>query len=676
MRKLIAGLIAVAIFVPAAAQAQVTQVCGDSAPPTILVPDGSADKAAAKCLKTITKSSTKFVQTKLKIIGKCMAARELETVPYPAKLYDEVTFPGTEPAEGLNLTACPDAKGQEKIEKAANKGVEKIAKLCDATALSGLPGTTYASGFTATDVGSCTLSQDNVSASLIAAKLNGITDRFSPAGGANPGLEDCADALSKETGKFIPKILKTINKCIDKAAKAGTAGDVSTLCAPSYAGGAYVAPTETKTAGKIEKTISKTLAAIDKGCPTGTAEGEFGFLPRLHACPYAATVEDLKECMVCGDSNSVWAQVNEILAHQYAETGSLVSPGADAIQNAHDAASVGDKLLIASGTYNEDVEVSTNGIQFVGCGGASNDRPVIEPGGGSGTSRGFNALDVDDLVFQSLTPNNWDSDGIFVSGVSDVDFADNVVMRDIVADGEINSRYVLFPAHMNGVLIELSDVFNCDDAAIYVGKSANIVTRWNRSHYNVAGIEVENCDNAETYNNHSYFNAAGLLVFLDSTLLPRSNDNNHTFHNLVNSNNTVNFAPSGFVANLFQGSGTYLISPSNNTFSYNHVADNQAAGLLLVDQAGVNVFAGSPWPEADGVPGDVCTNNTLDHNTGLDTNGTIPDPDIGFGITLAAVYNEENREPPTGASNTGNCFDITNEPSGVAFILGGANDCP
>ncbi len=675
MRKLIASFIAVCVFVPAAAQAQPTQVCGDSAPPTINVPDGTVDKAAAKCSAAMAKSSTKFIATKLKVVGKCMADRALETVTYPAKLYDDVSFPGTEPADGLNLTACPDAKGQGKIDKAAIKGAEKIAKSCGASVLAGLPGTSYSSGFAPADVGSCMLSQDNVAAGLVAAKMNGITDRFSPAGGGNVNLEGCADALSKETGKFFPKILKTINKCIAKEAKAGTAGDVGAVCAPSYAAGVYVAPTEPKTAGKIAKTIDKILGAIDKSCTVGAGPPN-GYLPRLHACPYAATVEDLKECMVCGDSNSVWAQVNEVLANQYAETGTLVSPGADAIQNAHDAASIGDKLLIASGTYNEDVEVTTAGIQFVGCGGAANDRPVIEPGGGSGTNRGFNALGVDDLVFQSLTPNNWDGDGIFVTGVDPFTPSNNVTFRDIVADGQINSRYIIFPAFMDGVVVELNNVFNCDDAALYVGKSANIVTRWNTSRYNVAGIEIENCDNAETYNNHSLFNAAGMLVFLDSTLLPRSNDNNHTFHNLVNSNNTVNFAPSGFVANLSQGTGVLLISPSNNTFGYNDVRDNQAIGVTLIDQAGVNVFAGDPWPEADGVPGDVCTDNTLDHNTSLGTNGSVPDPGIGFGITLAAVYNEENRVPATGASNTGNCFDSTNEPSGVAFILGGANDCP
>jgi len=639
MRKLIASFITVCVFVPVVAQAQVTQVCGDSAPPTINVPDGTADKAAAKCLSAITKSSGKFVQTKLKSMGKCLSDRV--------------------------VGACPSAKDLDKIQKAAIKGRDKIAKSCGATELAALPGTTYSSGFTGTEVASCLLSQNNVSASLILAKLNGITDGFSAAGGLNSNLEGCADALNKQTGKYVPKILKTINKCVDLQAKAGAVGDVGPVCAPSYAAGAYVAPTEPKTAGKIEKTILKAVAAMDKDCTVG-AEGPFGYLPRLHACPYAATVEDLKECLVCDGADTVWAEVNAILTAQYAETGTQVT---STIQAAHDAASPGDKILIPTGGYNEEVTITTDDLAFVGCGGATDERPIIEPGGGSGTNRGFQAVGVDDLVFQSLQPNNWDQDGIFITGVSEVDFSNNVTFRDIVADGQINSRYIIFPAFMDGVIVELNEVFNCDDAALYVGKSTNIVTRYNVAYDNVAGIEIENCDNAETYNNYSHNNTGGMLVFLDSTLLPRSNDNGNVFHNYIVDNNTPNFAPSGFVQNIPQGTGILFISPTNSTLSYNHVAGNQAMGVVLIDQAGVNVFAGDPWPLAPGEQGDVCIDNVIGRNTGLDTNGTIPDPDIGFGITLAAVFNQQNLVPLVPVVNTCNEFDA-NEPSGVAYVLG------
>src|SRR5262249_31125602 len=124
-----------------------------------------------------------------------------------------------------------------------------------------------------------------------------------------------------------------------------------------------------------------------------------------------------------------------ILQAQYAETGALVSPGTDALQTAVDGAGPNAKLLINSGTYHEDVSITDNtlhsGTQFIGCGGAAEDRPKIQPPTTGGPyANGIFAAGVNGLLFQSLDMSGgWDENGIFVTG------ANGVTFRDCVTDG-------------------------------------------------------------------------------------------------------------------------------------------------------------------------------------------------------------------------------------------------
>src|SRR3546814_3172411 len=95
------------------------------------------------------------------------------------------------------------------------------------------------------------------------------------------------------------------------------------------------------------------------------------------------------------------------------------------------------------------------------------------------------------------------------------------------------------------VLINSVYVRGAADAGIYVGQSKNIVVRDSIVMENVAGIEIENCYDADVHDNVATKNTGGILVF-DLPSLPQQGGHNvRIFDNVVNDNSTPNFAPKG-----------------------------------------------------------------------------------------------------------------------------------
>src|SRR5262249_40214125 len=153
-------------------------------------------------------------------------------------------------------------------------------------------------------------------------------------------------------------------------------------------------------------------------------------VPSIYACPGSSTVDDLKACVEC----ETWDRTLDFLAAQYSETGTFVANGAGALQNAINAAAPNAKLLLGSGTYMEQVSITSNthdGTRVVGCGGASGDRPNLKrPGGPGPYLNGIFAANVNGLLFQSMdVTGGWDENGIFVTG------ADGISFRDVHTDG-------------------------------------------------------------------------------------------------------------------------------------------------------------------------------------------------------------------------------------------------
>ena len=598
MRSLLVSALAVAVM-PGAAHAALTCANRTPAPITSVAP------AALKCQEKIASEGAKFLKAKMKTLAGCRANAKVPT------------------------GSCPTAKDTEKIEAAATKAAAAIAKACgDDAAQAGLT-SSYAGLVDDAPISSCMLSQHNVIGEWIVANSNGATNEAWPNTGKDRA--GCIKEINKTAWQVADLALKYTNNCVKTQMKNGVAGDLSPVCIGSFAGGSFVPPTDTKTADKLAKLFTKIQDKVAKKC--GPVE-TLGQIATLFSCPGAQSVADLQNCVICEGFDGA----ADALEQQYSETGTFVANGTGAIQAAVDAAAVNDKLLIGSGTYAEEVVIATNGLQIVGCGGATNNRPLVVPPVPEVNGRGFRSNGIDGLLFQSIALFGQDNDGIRVS------LANGITFRDIVSDGNLQSAYSIFPVTSNNVLVELSRVYRVNDAPLYIGQSSGIIARYNDVRDSVAGIEIENCGSAQVYGNYSANNTGGILVFKDGSLPIQLAECHDVHHNVFENNNTPNFG-SGTVAGVPDGTGLLIISVDTTPFHHNIARGNNTFGLAFVDQQLAEF--GPPF-SADSVP----QNNYIYANW-LTGNGTSPDPGVGFGGDAIGLFGDG----PAGNCQSDNIFD-------------------
>jgi len=236
-------------------------------------------------------------------------------------------------------------------------------------------------------------------------------------------------------------------------------------------------------------------------------------------------------------------------------------------------------------------------MQFVGCGAATNQRPVIRPPASSPPNQGIQASGIDGLTFQGLEVHGWATDGIHVSG------ADGVTFSDILGNGEdlstsnddadAKSTYAIFPVKSSNVLVQTSEVTHVKDAGIYVGQSHDIIMRHNYVHDCVSGMELENSMDGTVYGNVTTGNTGGLLVFKLPDPEHQVSGDHFVFENLSYSNNVANFCyEDTTVCAVPRGTGLMVISDNDSVYYNNYVARNDSYGILVLDQNAINALAG------------------------------------------------------------------------------------
>jgi parallel beta-helix repeat protein len=147
---------------------------------------------------------------------------------------------------------------------------------------------------------------------------------------------------------------------------------------------------------------------------------------------------------------------------------------------------------------------------------------------------------------------------------------------------ESNGSYGIYPVQCTDVLIEDSVAIGAADAGIYVGQSKNIVVRRNRAERNVAGIEIENSQLADVYENTATGNTGGLLVFNLPDLPVKGGHHTRVFNNKVIANNTPNFAPKGnLVAKVHAGTGLMVMATHHIEVFKNEISDNQTYNISI-----------------------------------------------------------------------------------------------
>jgi len=238
----------------------------------------------------------------------------------------------------------------------------------------------------------------------------------------------------------------------------------------------------------------------------------------------------------------------------------------------------GDVITIPEGTYNFDRSLSLT-VDGVTIRGAGMDKTVLSFKGQVSGAEGL-LVTASNFTIENLAFEDTIGDAIKVNE------GDNIVFRNVRTEwtngpDTKNGAYGLYPVQTTNVLIEGCVAIAAADAGIYVGQSKNVVVRNSRAEYNVAGIEIENTQDADVYNNVAVNNTGGILVF-NMPNLTQSGANVRVFDNEIFENNTKNFGHKGTpVASIPAGSGVVINSHDTVEIFNNDIRDNKTANIIV-----------------------------------------------------------------------------------------------
>lgn len=285
-------------------------------------------------------------------------------------------------------------------------------------------------------------------------------------------------------------------------------------------------------------------------------------------------------------------------------TGACVVIGAgptaqDDLLTALIEAGEGDTIYLGAGTYEFDTPMSLNGADGVTLRGAGMDRTVVSFAGQTSGAQGILVL-ANDFTIENLTLQDAPADLLKIEG------ADGVTIRRVKAQwtggpDPGNGAYALYPVESQNILIERSIAIAASDAGIYVGQSRNIIIRHSRAESNVAGIEIENSQDADVYENVAVDNTAGILVFNLPGLPVKDGRRTRVFRNQLLANNTANFAPGGIVRTVPPGTGLLINANDEVEVFENEFVDNRTIQVSVISYNTAALLGGAPStdPEFD-----------------------------------------------------------------------------
>ena len=272
----------------------------------------------------------------------------------------------------------------------------------------------------------------------------------------------------------------------------------------------------------------------------------------------------------------------------------------DELQLALLDAEPGDVITIPAGTHQLDrgLSLTASGVTIRGEG---MDTSVLSFAGQIAGAEGL-LVTGDDVVLEDFAVEDAKGDAIKINDTT------GVTIRRVRTEwtGEPkteNGAYGLYPVQTENVLIDGAVAIGASDAGIYVGQSRNVVVRNSRAERNVAGIEIENTQDADVYDNVATDNTGGILVF-NMPDLSQAGGRVRVYNNEVFENDRKNFGHPGTpVASIPAGSGVVVNSHDDIEIFSNDIRDNRTANIIIASVYSSN-FADSsfsdsfdPYPE-------------------------------------------------------------------------------
>ena len=291
----------------------------------------------------------------------------------------------------------------------------------------------------------------------------------------------------------------------------------------------------------------------------------------------------------------------------------------------------GDTITIPNGTHNIKGALSIEGKENLVIRGSGMNRSILSFAGQAEGAQGISITNSKNIILEDFSVHDTKGDAIKVQ------YTDGIIFRRVSAEWtggpkESNGAYGLYPVLCQNVLIEHSVAIAASDAGIYVGQSRDIVVRYSIAVNNVAGIEIENSIDAEVYENHTYDNTGGILIFDLPDLVQKKGGHIRVYNNLIEHNNLFNFAPKGsIVGKVIPGTGVMVLATSDVHVYDNTIRNNKSVGTAIVSyfitEEAINDSLYNPYTSSIHI-----YNNTYERTPGL------PALDYEIGQLLAIKY--------------------------------------
>jgi parallel beta-helix repeat protein len=242
----------------------------------------------------------------------------------------------------------------------------------------------------------------------------------------------------------------------------------------------------------------------------------------------------------------------------------------------------GSVIELPEGTFTFTGSLSLEDKQNIVVRGKGMGKTILSFKGQTDGAEGIRVSNAQNITLEDLTVQDSKGDAIKTMHVKGITFR-NVKTEWTGKPRKENGSYGLYPVQCDKVLIEGCVAIGASDAGIYVGQSRDIIVRQSVAHHNVAGIEIENSLNADVYENESYQNTGGILVFDLPDLVQKKGGNVRVFKNNIHDNNYNNFAPKGnIVASVPEGTGMMILATNNVEIFDNRLINNNTAGVSII----------------------------------------------------------------------------------------------